>query len=101
MEFGEEANAEACLVGRIYAVIKRDFATREGFDYRRLNVDTQSEEFCVLDFQLPALYYLACPEMGRLLWRWLRIEIFGTDTLLDNEGQFMQWVGRRAPAEAE
>lgn len=42
---GEEANAEARRAERMYAVTKRDFAIREGFDYGRLNVETQSQEF--------------------------------------------------------
>jgi hypothetical protein len=40
------------------------------------------------------------PRPPRLPWRWLRIKTFGTDPLLDSQGQLMQWAGRRAPVEA-
>ncbi|MFL6305716.1 MAG: transposase [Candidatus Sulfotelmatobacter sp.] len=37
----------------------------------------------------------------RLPWRWLRIKTFGTDPLLDSQGQLMQWADRRKPAPAQ
>jgi hypothetical protein len=40
------------------------------------------------------------PHPPRLPWRWLHIKTFGTDPLLDSQGQLMQWAGRRAPVEA-
>jgi Putative transposase/Transposase zinc-binding domain len=40
------------------------------------------------------------PHPLRLRWRWLLIKTFGTDPLLDSEGQLMRWVARRAPVEA-
>ena len=41
------------------------------------------------------------PRPPRLPWRWLRIKTFGTDPLLDSQGQLMCWVGRRKPPPAE
>lgn len=38
------------------------------------------------------------PHPRRVPWRWLRINTFGTDPLLDSAGKLMRWVGRR-PAE--
>jgi Putative transposase/Transposase zinc-binding domain len=40
------------------------------------------------------------PHPPRLRWRWLRFKTFGTDPLLDSQGQLMQWSGRRKPAPA-
>jgi hypothetical protein len=37
------------------------------------------------------------PHPPQLPWRWLRIKTFGTDPLLDSQGQLMRWVGRRKP----
>jgi len=39
------------------------------------------------------------PRPPRLPWRWLLIKTFGTDPLLDNQGQVMRWVERRAAVE--
>ncbi len=33
----------------------------------------------------------------RLRWRWLRVQTFGSDPLLDSCGESMHWVDRRAP----
>jgi hypothetical protein len=36
-----------------------------------------------------------CPP--RLRWRWLRLQTFGSDPLLDSRGELMHWVDRLAP----